>query len=582
MNDKDVLCLFASMLREFNPEQYFIVCQTDENADCCRGNESLAEVADPDLQSNFERFFSLCTGLDTLRKYVVLNYLTIHRVLAQFDKITNKNSLSAYLPDLIAEPFYSSMTLAQLLVRTECVTASLMAQHSMKPPLRENYICPVCNELLVNPVVLSCAHRMCSNCLGVICDERNPSNIIDNVKNWSRCPVCQKQQNLDPEDHRVDGVLKHFLKSHFGEPNQPKYPKPRKRKSNVQQGQILDIAFPDGGIQSPYSTVPFRPVPSTKFRPDLSPMGMYPQMNLKRKYGKYKIAKRFSTKRSLRKSKKQQFQCDVQTMLTRTACSKGEAFAYTQADMKPASCHQCKSNKLPIHLLFCSSQKKTKGQRSCHKKFCDLCLQRYSTTDCVIDKMTEQRQFKAGTRDTFIWQCPACLNICTCAGCKRKRSSRHEEEAIAHKMRVNNMDPNLMKIRQGDMMSHILENQKFNNLPIYQNMLTGVPLQPTIMKDMTNSIMTHRTDIPEQTQTTNSQLAPIELAENAQNIKNYESYQSQMNVNGSASDITYESNTENPMHFPNAADGNSENAKPENIFPSQQEHENKIPEISQE
>ncbi|MES1919397.1 hypothetical protein MHBO_001236, partial [Bonamia ostreae] len=59
--------------------------------------------------------------------------------------------------------------------------------------------------------------------------------------------------------------------------------------------------------------------------------------------------------------------------------------------------------------------------KCCHKKFCDLCLHRYMEIGDVIKKMEEQRKFKAGIRNTFVWICPACKNICSCASCKRKR-----------------------------------------------------------------------------------------------------------------------------------------------------------------
>lgn len=66
---------------------------------------------------------------------------------------------------LCSKPHQHTTYASRVLV--ECVTASLMAQHSSKPPLRENYTCQICNELLVSPVVLSCAHRFCLNCLGM-------------------------------------------------------------------------------------------------------------------------------------------------------------------------------------------------------------------------------------------------------------------------------------------------------------------------------------------------------------------------------------------------------------------------------
>eukprot|EP01083_Nonionella_stella_P209547 759476_1 len=362
-----------------------------------------------------------------------------------------------------------------------------MAQHSMKPPFRDNYVCQICSELLVSPVVLSCAHRFCMNCLGVVCDDRRPDNAIDDTRNWSRCPTCQKQQSLDPDEHRVDGVLKHFLKSHFGEPSAPKFPKPKKKKLN--KGPVLDISFADCALQSYSTGIPFQPVPAQSLRANyVSQYGGPSFRREKMQIGRsFRSLKQFK-QRSQRKSKKQVFQQTVQSNLARSVSNKNEAYAYTQADMKPASCHQCKSNKLPIHLLFCSSGRKKKGQRSCHKKFCDLCLQRYSTAADVVQKMSEQRQFKAGSRDTFVWTCPACLNICTCAGCKRKTTATNakplmtELEGLAeNKAQMSSASSSLLPQQNLMMPMQMTAPMQFVSTQPSQGVVPGICIEPGMM-----------------------------------------------------------------------------------------------------
>jgi hypothetical protein len=85
-------------------------------------------------------------------------------------------------PDMLFEvqsrPFYSSGVLASLLTRVKCLIAVRIANHgapsanadalSMQAercPLREDFQCPVCLQLLDRPVVLTCGHAFCQPCL---------------------------------------------------------------------------------------------------------------------------------------------------------------------------------------------------------------------------------------------------------------------------------------------------------------------------------------------------------------------------------------------------------------------------------
>eukprot|EP00808_Paulinella_micropora_P032058 g16022.t1 len=73
------------------------------------------------------------------------------------------------------------------------------------------------------------------------------------------------------------------------------------------------------------------------------------------------------------------------------------------------ACHQCHLSFGPgqeSQVIHCTRPRGPNGVRACRKKFCLRCLDRYSEVN-MDDK------------DKFV--CPACLGVCSCAGCDRTR-----------------------------------------------------------------------------------------------------------------------------------------------------------------
>ena len=94
---------------------------------------------------------------------------------------------------------------------------------------------------------------------------------------------------------------------------------------------------------------------------------------------------------------------------------------------KCSSCHQCKTLHVDSSLYFCaksytamSGSKQERKERLCRKKYCYRCLAKY-----YPEKPPDPTDPRA--KDT--WHCPACLNLCTCAACKRQRSKRAVKRA---------------------------------------------------------------------------------------------------------------------------------------------------------
>lgn len=159
------------------------------------------QKGDPKIDS----FMQWCEGLDHLRKYVVLNYIAVRKIVKKFDKNTNNNT--PVPPILAKQPFYNSLSLAKLITKTEI----MVAKHN-GTNLADSFLCPVCLEILHAPVVLSCAHIFCWSCLA-----RAAQFTCNNA-----CPVCRKEVPLDPTAYKVDSLLQRFLSQNLPEQVQRK------------------------------------------------------------------------------------------------------------------------------------------------------------------------------------------------------------------------------------------------------------------------------------------------------------------------------------------------------------------------
>ena len=86
-----------------------------------------------------------------------------------------------------------------------------------------------------------------------------------------------------------------------------------------------------------------------------------------------------------------------------------------------SSCHQCKSRRLVVDLVFCCNMYRkgrdkklaptatSSAAHSCRKKYCGACLQKF---------YNERPPAKRHSGNTS-WPCPACRGLCCCAACRR-------------------------------------------------------------------------------------------------------------------------------------------------------------------
>jgi len=155
-------------------------------------------------------YIQLCEDIDHLRKYVVLNYLAVRKILKKHDKKMGQPATTPVMQYLRNQPFYNSLTLAQMFTKAQCVGVLIKQARGETQFPKEDFLCPVCLDILSNPVVLSCAHRFCWTCLA-------SAALFTSQK--SACPVCRKEQSLDPRHYIVDSLLMAFIKDNFPNPS---------------------------------------------------------------------------------------------------------------------------------------------------------------------------------------------------------------------------------------------------------------------------------------------------------------------------------------------------------------------------
>ena len=149
----------------------------------------------------------LCESMSQLRKFIVLNYLGVIKIVKKHDKNAPRPVADRMIPFLYAQPFYHSLQVAQLYTEVDS-----MSRRGRKQLSRDEFRCPLCQELLDCPVVLSCSHRFCWKCL---------SRAACSSAVHDACPVCRKPQLLDPSNYIVDDLLLQFIKENFPKKQQP-------------------------------------------------------------------------------------------------------------------------------------------------------------------------------------------------------------------------------------------------------------------------------------------------------------------------------------------------------------------------
>lgn len=182
--------------------------------------------------------------LSELREFVVLNYTAVVKAVKKFNKNCGKNENAVSI--LSESPMFVSLGLAKLVTRTEMLAVHVAPKKSAK--VLEDSICPVCEDVLSNPVELpGCKHRFCFKCiinstpasstpLITTSSVTNLSDIAQLAETGSpimktpstnrvtmfpgRCPVCKAKDDASARTgsrFKPDSHLDDFIKNNFND-----------------------------------------------------------------------------------------------------------------------------------------------------------------------------------------------------------------------------------------------------------------------------------------------------------------------------------------------------------------------------
>ena len=181
--------------------------------------------------------------LSELREFVVLNYTAVVKAVKKFNKNCNKSENAVSI--LSESPMFYSLGLAKLVTRTEMLAVHVAPKKSAK--MLEDSICPVCEEVLSNPVELpGCKHRFCFKCIiNTTPAAATPLITTSSVNNFSdianlaetgspimktpaskitmfpgRCPVCKAKDDAAAKTgsrFQPDSHLDEFIRNNFNE-----------------------------------------------------------------------------------------------------------------------------------------------------------------------------------------------------------------------------------------------------------------------------------------------------------------------------------------------------------------------------
>jgi len=369
--------------------------------------------------SVIQHLLTICSLLDQLRKFVVLNYVVVLKVLKKYEEYTRRNAKQEFLAELEEEPFYSSNKLTILLNRAEKIAHRLLPQARNKTqnssfnannnsaaaatnnggdfvksePFLDGGVgelCPICRGPLQNPVQVACDHRFCFDCIAK-----------QTAAAEFRCPMCDAQQEFDSLDLGLESVFSKFAGVRLTD--KETWPQINNINSNSHQQNLNDLVNNNNNnIQvkqehSQHSSL-LDVVGDSLYSSLLRSKNGFPQIEIPIKSDSDGLNGSDSSDDDSPTSS------GVQPGLS--------GFSVSSSSKKDkGSCHQCKTTRDSKLLLCCTSKaEKGKRKRKCRKKYCAACLQR--TYAQVMINMTKE--------EISHWQCPACIGVCTCAACQRR------------------------------------------------------------------------------------------------------------------------------------------------------------------
>ena len=170
--------------------------------------------------------------LSELRSFVILNYTAVVKAVKKYNKNCNQRENAV---EIIRDvPMFVDTSLAKVVTRTELLAARVAPAEARQI---EDRICPVCEDVMTNPVRLACRHRFCFKCV-ISSDARQPesfnhglttkesSNTLSALTSAYKatqrvcfvpdaCPLCKARNAKKANLINVDSYLDDFIAINF-------------------------------------------------------------------------------------------------------------------------------------------------------------------------------------------------------------------------------------------------------------------------------------------------------------------------------------------------------------------------------
>jgi len=170
--------------------------------------------------------------LSELRSFVILNYTAVVKAVKKYNKNCNQRVNAVEIIQNV--PMFVDTSLAEVVTRAELLAARAAPAEARQI---EDRICPVCDDVMTNPVRLACRHRFCFKCI-VSSDVRQPdtlnhglptkqsSNTLSALTSAyastqrvcfvpDSCPLCKARNAKKANLINVDSYLDDFIAMNF-------------------------------------------------------------------------------------------------------------------------------------------------------------------------------------------------------------------------------------------------------------------------------------------------------------------------------------------------------------------------------
>ena len=141
-----------------------------------------------------ESLLEFSEDVDDVRGFVMTNAQALLKICKKHDKNSNIPIRDHYIDVLNRCTFFNSRDFGALIA--DCLVLAILLIDKLtgrKCNPFFDFACPVCMHVLCNPLMLSCDHRFCNNCVS-----------ISTFFGKHTCPICRQQCDLDEEHMRID------------------------------------------------------------------------------------------------------------------------------------------------------------------------------------------------------------------------------------------------------------------------------------------------------------------------------------------------------------------------------------------